>query len=377
MATGSAAKRDYYEVIGVKRSVTDKEIKKAYRRLAREFHPDLNPGNKEAERRFKEISEAYHVLSTPDLRKKYDQFGHRAFEAGGGPGAGFDGFEFRNFDPRDFGSGKGGGIGDLFENLFGQRRETQTSSATRGQDLQYTMEISFEDAARGVTTPITITRSDSCSDCDGSGQRPSTRRQTCPDCGGSGQRSGNLGFFGLGQTCPRCDGKGVITLEPCSRCHGRGTMPTTERINVKIPPGVDTGSKIRVAGKGEAGRKGGALGDLYIVTKVRPHPLYERKGDNLYIELPITVTEAALGASIEVQALDGQVVMKVPPGTQSGQTFRLSGKGMPHLKGEGRGDQFVRVKIVLPRNLDERSQQLLRDFERLNPFNPRIDTYMR
>jgi molecular chaperone DnaJ len=374
MAIGSTTKRDYYEVLGVKRSATDKEIKKAYRRLAREHHPDLNPGNKEAERRFKEISEAYHVLGNAELRNKYDQFGHRAFEQGAGPGGGFDSTDFTTFDGRDFGFGRGGGgFGDLFENLFGQRRESQTRAATRGQDLQYTMEISFEDAARGVTTPISITRSDPCSECAGSGQRPSSRRQTCPECGGSGQRQGGMGFFGLGQACTRCEGMGTITGEPCSRCHGRGVMPTTERINVKIPPGVDTGSKIRVAGKGEAGRNGSPAGDLYILTKVRSHPLYERKGDNLYVDVPITVTEAALGASIEVQTLDGPVMMKIPPATQSGQTFRLSAKGMPHLKGEGRGDQFVRIKIVLPRNLDERSKQLLRDFERLNPYNPRME----
>ena len=373
MATRSAMKRDYYEVLGVKRSATDKEIKKAYRRLAREFHPDLNPGNKEAERRFKEISEAYHVLGNPELRKKYDQLGHRAFETGGGPGGGSEGFDFSHFDVRDFGFGKGGGFSDLFENLFGQRRESQTRAATRGEDLQYTMEISFDDAARGVTAPISITRSDTCPDCGGSGQRLSSRRQTCPECGGSGQRPGNAGFFGLGQACTRCEGRGVIAAEPCLRCSGRGTMPTTERIHVKIPPGVDTGSKIRVGGKGEAGRNGGPAGDLYILTKVRPHPLYERKGDNLYVEVPTTVTEAALGASIDVLTLDGPVMMKIPPGTQSGQTFRLVGKGMPHLKGEGRGDQFVRVRIVLPRNLDERSKQLLRDFERLNPYNPRVE----
>jgi molecular chaperone DnaJ len=373
MATGSTMKRDYYEVLGVKRTATDKEIKKAYRRLAREFHPDLNPGNKEAERRFKEISEAYHVLSNPELRKKYDQFGHRAFETGGGPGGGFEGFDFRNFDLRDFGFGKGGGFGDLFENLFGQRRDAQTQATARGQDLQYTMEISFEDAARGVTAPITITRSDTCPACGGLGQRPSARRQTCPECGGSGQRPSHFSFFGLGQPCARCEGRGVIAVEPCLRCSGRGAIPTTERINVKIPPGVDTGSKIRVAGKGEAGRQGGPPGDLYILTKVRPHSTFERKGDNLYVELPLTVTEAALGASIEVPTLDGPVLMKIPPGTQSGQTFRLAGKGMPHLKGDGRGDQFVRVRIVLPRNLDERSKQLLRDFERLNPYNPRLE----
>jgi molecular chaperone DnaJ len=373
MAIGSTTKRDYYDVLGVKRSATDKEIKKAYRRLAREHHPDLNPGSKEAERRFKEISEAYHVLSNAELRKKYDQLGHRAFEPGAGAGGGFDGTDFSNFDMRDFGFGKGGGgFGDLFENLFGQRRESQTRAA-RGEDLQYTMEISFEDAAHGVTAPISITRSDPCPECSGYGQRPSSRRQTCPECGGSGQRQGGGGFFGLGQACLRCEGTGVITGEPCPRCGGRGTLPTTERINVKIPPGVDTGSKIRVAGKGEAGRHGGPAGDLYILTKVRPHPLYDRKGDNLYVEIPITVTEAALGASIEVQTLDGQVMMKIPPGTQSGQTFRLSGKGMPHLKGEGRGDQFVQVRIMLPRNLDEHSKQLLRDFERLNPYNPRME----
>ena len=243
-------KARFYETLGVKRAATDKEIKKAYRRLAREHHPDLNPGNKEAERRFKEISEAYHVLSNAELRKKYDQFGHRAFEPGAGAGGGFDGTDFSNFNVRDFDFGKGGGgFGDIFENLFGQRRESQTRAATRGQDLQYTMEISFEDAARGVTAPISITRSDPCPECAGYGQRPSSRRQTCPECGGSGQRQGGMGFFGLGQACTRCEGMGTITGEPCSRCHGRGVMPTTERISVKIPPGVDTGSKIRVAGK--------------------------------------------------------------------------------------------------------------------------------
>jgi molecular chaperone DnaJ len=373
MATGSTMKRDYYDVLGVKRSAADKDIKKAYRRLAREHHPDLNPGNKEAERRFKEISEAYHVLSTPDLRKKYDQLGHRAFEAGGGGASGFEATDFGPFEGRDFGFGKGGGFSDLFENLFGQRREAQTRAAVRGQDLQYTVEISFEDAARGVTTPISITRSESCPECAGYGHRPSARRQTCPECGGSGQRPGGGGLFGLGQACTRCEGTGVLAGEPCQRCNGRGGIPITDRINVKIPAGVGTGSKIRVAGKGEAGRNGGPPGDLYILTKVRPHPLYDRKGDNLYLELPITVTEAALGASIEVQTLDGPVMMKIPPATQSGQTFRLASKGMPHLKGEGRGDQFVRVNILLPRNLDERSKQLLRDFERLNPYNPRTD----
>jgi molecular chaperone DnaJ len=373
MATGSTMKRDYYDVLNVKRSATEKDIKKSYRRLAREFHPDLNPGNKEAERRFKEISEAYHVLSNAELRKKYDQLGHRAFEAGGGGAGGFEGTNFGPFEARDFGYGKGGGFSEIFENLFGQRRETQSRAATRGQDLQYTVEISFEDAAHGVTTPISITRSESCPECAGYGQRPSSRRQTCPECGGSGQRPGAGGFLGLGQACSRCEGTGVLAGEPCQRCGGRGSLPITERINVKIPAGVGTGSKIRVAGKGEAGHHGGPPGDLYILTKVRPHPLYDRKGDNLYIEVPITVTEAALGASIEVQTLDGPVTMKIPPATQSGQTFRLASKGMPHLKGEGRGDQFVRVNILLPRNLDERSQQLLRDFERLNPYNPRTD----
>src|SRR5919108_3044991 len=321
MAIGSTTKRDYYDVLGVKRSATDKEIKKAYRRLAREHHPDLNPGNKEAERRFKEISEAYHVLSNAELRKKYDQFGHRAFEPGAGAGGGFNEADFANFDIRDFGFGKsGGGFGDFFENLFGQRRESQTRAATRGQDLQYTMEISFEDAARGVTAPISITRSDPCPECAGYGQRPSSRRQTCPECGGSGQRQGGMGVFGFGQGGTRGGGVGTLTGEPCPRCTGHGVMPTTERINVKIPPGVDTGSKIRVAAKGEGGRHGGPPGLLYILTKVRPHPLYERKGDNLYVDVPITVTEAALGALKEGQTLDGPVMMKIPPATQSGQT---------------------------------------------------------
>ncbi|MBI3325087.1 MAG: molecular chaperone DnaJ [Nitrospinae bacterium] len=373
MATGSTTKRDYYDVLGVKRAATEKEIKKAYRRLAREHHPDLNPGNKDAERRFKEISEAYHVLSTPELRQKYDQLGHRAFDPRGGGGGGFEGFDFNNFDLRDFGFGKGGGFSDIFDNMFGQKRESQPRTATPGEDIQYTMEISFEDAARGVTAPISLTRSDSCPDCAGKGRRGSARRQPCPDCGGSGHQRGTPGFLGLSRACTRCEGMGMVSGESCLRCGGRGILPMAERINVKIPPGVDTGSKIRVAGKGEAGPAGGPPGDLYILTKVRPHPLYERKGDNLYMDALITVTEAALGATIEVHTLDGPVMMKIPPGTQSGQTFRLSGKGMPHLKGEGRGDQFVPVKIVLPRTLDEQSKQLLRDFERLNPYNPRME----
>jgi molecular chaperone DnaJ len=364
-------KRDYYEVLGVKRGASEQEIKRAYRRLARKYHPDVNPSDKGAEARFKDLSEAYDVLGNAEKRRRYDQLGHDAFipgagapgSAGGGPG-GFD------FGTIDFGAGGLGDLGDLFSDLFGRRGPGEPVGPTQGEDLHYTLEIAFEDAIRGLSTEITVQKHSRCSACRGTGARPGSSMESCPDCGGSGRRRGGS-LLRTAQPCPRCRGGGKISREACAVCGGRGATYGTERIAVKIPPGVDNGSRIRLQGMGDQGRNGGPGGDLYIITRVRPHPVLERKGDNLYVEVPISITEAALGAKIEVATVEGTTTMRIPPETSSGQVFRLRGKGVPHLKDGGVGDQFATVKIVAPRNLDSRSQELLREFARLNPADPR------
>ncbi len=361
------ATRDFYSVLGVARGASEQDIKRAYRKLARKHHPDVNPGNKAAEAKFKEISEAYGVLSDPEKRRRYDQFGHEPFAAGAQgpqPGSGFGGF--------DFGSSGFGDLGDVLSDFFGQQEHARASGPGRGEDLHYSLDINFEDAIHGLSTEINLQKHSRCDRCGGSGARPGSPLDTCPDCGGSG-RLRSRGLLRASQACPRCGGNGKVSRETCPACGGRGLAFGTERIGVKIPPGVDTGSRVRLQGKGEPGRNGGPPGDLYIITRVRPHPVLERKGDNLYMEVPITITEAALGARVEVPTIDGTTTMRIPPETSSGQVFRLRGKGVPHLKGGGQGDQFVTVKIAAPRNLDARSQELLREFARLNPGDPRRD----
>lgn len=368
------AKRDYYEVLGLRRGASDNDIKRAYRKLARKHHPDVNPGDKAAEAKFKEVTEAYEVLSNEEKRRQYDQFGHDGFaRATGGtqPGAGFAGFDFNRADS---GTGGFGDLGDLFAGLFGGQRGAQTEVPLKGEDLHYSLDINFADAVRGTSTEITIQKHSPCDVCHGSGAKQGSRLDVCPDCNGSGRRTAR-GFRATVAPCPRCHGNGKISREMCPACGGRGATFGTERISVKIPVGVDTGSRIRVQGKGEPGQNGGPPGDLYIVTRVRPHPVLERKGDNLHVEVPITITEAALGARIEVPTIDGPTTMRIPPETSSGQIFRLRGKGVPHLKGGGQGDQLVTVKIVAPKNLDARSQELLREFARLNPGDPRPQTW--
>lgn len=362
------ARRDYYEMLGVSRKASDQEIKRAYRRLARKLHPDVNPGNQTAEARFKEISEAYDILGSPEKRRKYDQFGPEAFTASAGSeGAGSGGFDFAGFD---FGVGGTADLGDLFSGLFGRAASARPPEPASGEDLHYTLEIGFEDAIRGVSTEISLQKHSRCGACGGSGAKPGSRLDSCPECGGSGRRRGG-GPLRMPQPCPRCRGGGKVSREPCEACAGRGVQFGTDRIGVKIPPGVDTGSRIRLQGRGNQAANGGPAGDLYITTRVRPHPVLERRGDNLYVEVPITITEAALGDRIEVPTVEGTTSMRIPPETGSGQVFRLRGKGVPHLKGGGVGDQFVTVKIVAPRNLDARSQELLREFARLNPLDPR------
>ncbi len=362
-------KRDYYEVLGVNRGASDKEIKRAYRRLARKHHPDVNPNNKAAEAKFKEVTEAYEVLSDPAKRRQYDQFGHQPLGAtheGAGRPGGAGGFDFSQFD-----LGGPGGFEDLFSDLFGRRAPTGQAGPLKGEDLHYSIDLDFKDAIRGLSTEISLQRQVACPTCQGTGIGTGGQWITCPACKGSGRARAGSGLFSGQQACPRCQGTGRLPSTLCLSCNGNRMVLKTERISAKIPPGVDNGSNIRIPVKGHAGRAGGPPGDLYIVTRVRPHPFFERKGDNLYCEVPITVTEAALGAKIEVPTVDGKASMRIPPGTSSGQMFRLRGMGVPYLKGSGRGDQFVTVKIVVPQNLDARSQELFRELARLRPEDPR------
>jgi molecular chaperone DnaJ len=365
------AKRDYYEVLGVPRNASEREIKRVYRKLARKFHPDVNPGNSEAEARFKEITEAYEVLSDPEKRRQYNQFGHQPFASatgeGSGPGFGFDFGPFAESGSRGF-----GGIGDIFADIFGGEPGA-AAGPRQGEDLHYSIDLKFEDAVRGLSTEVVLQKHAPCEGCHGSGAEPGSDPQSCPECGGSGRRQVSRGILSMTSTCSRCQGSGKVVLKPCRTCGGRGMLYRTERIKVKIPPGVDTGSRVRLAGKGEPGKNGGPPGDLYVTTRVHPHRFFERKGDNIYCSIPISITEAALGARVEVPTVDGKATMTIPPGTSGGRIFRLKEKGVPHLKGVGRGDQYVTVQVVVPQNLDDRSQQILREFSRLNPMDPRRD----
>ena len=364
------AKRDYYEVLGVDRNASEEEIKKAYRKLAVKYHPDKNPGDRAAEEKFKELGEAYEALSNSQQRAAYDQYGHAAFDprarAGGGSrGGGFhDPFEI-------FREVFGGGTGSIFDELFGGERRDPTGPQ-RGADLRYDMEISFEDAVLGCEKEIPVTKLESCESCRGSGAEPGSTAKTCSTCGGRGQVISSRGIFSIAQTCPRCDGAGRVIEKPCHACHGAGRREHASKIKIKIPPGVDTGARLRSAGNGEGGIRGGPAGNLYVVLHVRPHEIFQRDGDDLVCEVPINFVQAALGADIEVPTLKGKANIRIPPGTQTGTVFRLKGKGVKNVQGYEVGDLHVRVHVEVPTHLNAAQRAKLQEFaglcdENVNP----------
>jgi molecular chaperone DnaJ len=365
--------RDYYEILGVPKTASLAEIKKAYRRLARKYHPDLNPNDKAAEAKFKEIQEAYSVLSDPKKRAQYDQFGFVGDfppGAGAGPGAGpgsqggFEGFEFSEYGSSSF--------HDFFENLFGGFRGERAEGPQRGEDLHYSMTISFADAINGLQTRIKINRLMPCSICGGSGFAGQGGERICPDCRGQGRSFMQKGFMRFSTTCSTCQGSGRVRGQVCSQCRGQGRIPGNETITVRIPKGVDSGSKVRLLGKGNAGVNGGPPGDLFINLEVTPHSLFKREGRNIYLKIPITVPEATLGAKIEVPTIYGEKkTIRVPPGTKSGQKFRIKGEGAPILGRNGRGDMFVEVIIVPPPYIDQRVRELMKELEKYYEANPR------
>jgi molecular chaperone DnaJ len=347
-----SGKRDYYEVLGVGRNATDQELKQAYRRLAIKYHPDKNPGDKEAEERFKEIAEAYQVLSTPDLRARFDRYGHAGVGASAGQGfnQGFPGFEdlFDMF-----------GFGDIFGQT-GRRRGPR-----RGSDLRYDIEISLEEAAAGLKTKIRVPRLETCEMCSGTGAAAGSQPARCSTCSGVGQVRYQQGFFSVSRTCSTCRGAGRIISDVCRQCRGEGRVERERKLEIKIPAGVDTGSRLRIAGEGEAGDAGAPMGDLYVVIHVQDHEFFERREANLYCGIPISFTQAALGADVTVRTLDGQEALHIPEGTQTGKVFRLKGKGMPVLGGRGRGDQFVEVAVVTPTSLTREQRRLIEELARL------------
>lgn len=370
------AKRDYYEVLGVPRDSSDEAIKKAYRKLAIKYHPDKNPGDKAAEEKFKELGEAYEALSDPQKRAAYDQYGHAAFDprsrgfGGGRPGGFHDPFDiFREV----FGGGGGGG-GSIFEDLFGGGQGGDPNGPQRGSDLRYDMEISFEEAALGCEKDIPLTKLETCDVCHGSGAEKGSKILTCSTCGGRGQVVASRGIFSIAQTCPRCQGSGRIVEKPCRTCHGEGRRERTSHIKIKIPPGVDTGARLRSSGNGEAGARGGPAGDLYVVLHVKPHPIFQRDGDDLVCEVPVSFVHAALGAEIEVPTLQGKATISIPSGTQNGTLFRLKGKGVKNVQGYGWGDLLIRVNVEIPTKLNAAQRAKLQEFaalcdEAVNPIS--------
>ena len=352
--------KDLYEVLGVSRNASDDEIKKAYKKMVKQYHPDLNPDSKTAEEKMKEVNHAYDVLSDADKKARYDQFGDDGNNSGGyGGGAG------------GFGGFGGGDFGDIFDMFFGGGggggRGRNQNAPRQGNDLRVDIRVSFEEAAKGVTKDIEISRTESCTDCGGTGAKAGTERKSCQNCGGSGKVRVNqqtpFGQFQTVKTCPKCGGKGTVVETPCPSCHGTGRLKKNRTIKVNVPPGVDTDSRLRMQNEGEGGTNGGPPGDLYIYITVAPHEFFRRNGDDILCNVPITMVQAALGAEIEVDTLDGKVKLTIPAGTQSGTSFRLRGRGFPKLRGYGKGDQHVRVSVQTPTNLSAEQKDLLKKFD--------------
>ncbi|MDN2578439.1 molecular chaperone DnaJ [Aquibium sp. ELW1220] len=352
-------KADFYEMLGVEKGATEKDLKAAFRKLAMQCHPDRNPGDADAERRFKEINEAYETLKDPQKRAAYDRFGHAAFENGGmaGAGAGFAG---------------AGGFADIFEDIFGEMmgggRRRSSGGRERGADLRYNMEITLEEAFNGKTAQIHVPSSITCNECSGSGAKPGTQPVTCSMCGGAGRvRAQTGGFFSIERTCPSCHGRGQTIKDPCPKCDGQGRVTEERTLSVNIPAGIEDGTRIRLSGEGEAGARGGPSGDLYIFLSVSPHEFFQREAENLYCTAPISMTTAALGGSFEVATLDGtQTRVKIPEGTQNGRKFRVKGKGMPVMRQNMVGDLIIQVSVETPQNLSRRQRELLEEFDKLS-----------
>ena len=354
-------KRDYYEVLGVSRGASENEIKKAYKKMARKYHPDLNPGDKTAEEKFKEVNEAYEVLSDADKKARYDQYGHAGVDpnfGAGGFGGGFDG----SFDFGDLGDI----FGSFFGGGFGGGRRTNPNAPQRGESIRMSIAISFEEAAFGCEKAVTVERYETCDTCHGNGCAPGTSPAVCPDCHGTGtvqvRRQTPMGVFATSSPCPKCGGKGRIIHQPCKDCRGSGMVRKKKTIQASIPAGIDNGQTISIRGQGNAGKNGGPAGDLLITITVRPHELFRREGTSVLCEAPITFTQAVLGAELEIPTIDGKVKYTLPEGTQSGTTFRLKGKGIPSINGRGRGDQYVTVYIETPKNLNKEQKEALKKF---------------
>ncbi|MDH2432205.1 molecular chaperone DnaJ [Pokkaliibacter plantistimulans] len=351
------SKRDFYEVLGLQRDASEQDIKKAYRRMAMKFHPDRNPDDSEAEAKFKEVNEAYEVLSDAQKKAAYDQFGHAGVDpnaAGGFGGGGFGGGSFQDI------------FGDVFGDIFGGGggfARGGRGGPQRGSDLRYTLELELEEAVKGCQKSLTIPSLSECDTCHGSGAKKGTQPQTCSTCGGAGQIRMQQGFFSVQQTCPACHGSGKVITDPCGDCHGRGRVEKTKTLSVKIPAGVDTGDRIRLSGEGEAGVQGGPAGDLYVQVSVREHPIFERDGKNLFCDVPVSIVDAALGGELEVPTLDGRVRLKIPTETQTGKQFRLRGKGVVPVRGGAAGDLICRIVVETPVNLTARQKELLQEFQ--------------